>query len=240
MIRILRPSKHNGVQAVRRIGSAVLYLGQSEQIIPHLQPVSAVITDPPYAPKTHRNAKTNKKAAISKQLVTFDAYDAARFQAAVRSWLSVAEGWCVATCDLHHGALLYDWPEYVRRGIWVKQNPVPQMTGDRPGQGHEEVAILHAGKRRMRWNRRGGPGTWITPVCNKASVPTEKPLQLISAFVSDFTSPGEVVLDPFAGSGTTGVACLQQGRGFVGIEVDPDRFAIAHRRLQRTALEVRA
>nr|WP_202926333.1 site-specific DNA-methyltransferase [Pseudoxanthomonas wuyuanensis] len=136
---------------------------------------------------------------------------------------------------MRHGRLLYDWPEFIRRGIWVKQNPVPQMTGDRPGQGHEEIAILHAGKRRKRWNRRGGPGTWITPVCNKASVPTEKPLALLRALVTDFTAPGEIVLDPFAGSGTTGAACLEQGRGFIGIERDPERFAIAVKRLRAAA-----
>ena len=232
MIAMLRAGKRNGVVAAARIGAAILYCGESELVIRHLQPVAAVITDPPYAGRTHRNAKTNKKGATGKQLVTFDAFTDEQFTAAAQSWLEVAEGWCVATCDMHHGRLLYDWPQYVRRGIWVKKNPVPQMTGDRPGQGHEEIAILHAGKRRKRWNRGGRPGTWITPVCNKASVPTEKPLALLRDLVSDFTAPGEIVLDPLAGSGTTGAACLELGRQFIGIERDPHRFAIAVKRLR--------
>lgn len=52
------------------------------------------------------------------------------------------------------------------------------------------------------------------------------------ALVADFTDPGETILDPFAGSGTTGVACLRLGRKFIGIEKDPTYFALACERLR--------
>jgi site-specific DNA-methyltransferase (adenine-specific) len=52
------------------------------------------------------------------------------------------------------------------------------------------------------------------------------------ALVADFTDPEETILDPFAGSGTTGVACLRLGRKFIGIEKDPTYFALACERLR--------
>jgi DNA modification methylase len=50
---------------------------------------------------------------------------------------------------------------------------------------------------------------------------------------------GSTVLDPFMGSGTTGVACVQTGRNFIGIEIDPDYFAIAERRIAEAQLQPR-
>ena len=60
---------------------------------------------------------------------------------------------------------------------------------------------------------------------------TEKPLPLMEALVRDFTDPGELICDPFAGSGTTGVACKRLGRRFVGWERDPKFHAAAVKRL---------
>ena len=64
--------------------------------------------------------------------------------------------------------------------------------------------------------------------------PTQKPEWLIESLVRDFTDPGELVCDPFAGSGTTGVACKRLGRRFLGWEKDPDFHAIAEKRLANT------
>ena len=60
---------------------------------------------------------------------------------------------------------------------------------------------------------------------------TQKPLTLMRALLQDFTAPGDLIYDPFMGSGSTGVACVQLGRRFVGSEVDPATFAIACRRM---------
>ncbi len=53
--------------------------------------------------------------------------------------------------------------------------------------------------------------------------------------ITDFTDPGDTILDPFMGSGTTGVACIQTGRNFIGIEIDGDYFKIAERRIHDAA-----
>lgn len=63
---------------------------------------------------------------------------------------------------------------------------------------------------------------------------TQKPLVLVESLIRNFTDPGELVCDPFAGSGTTGVACIRLGRRFVGWERDPKYHAIAVKRLSAT------
>ena len=53
------------------------------------------------------------------------------------------------------------------------------------------------------------------------------------------TKPGDTILDPFMGSGTTGVACMQTGRKFIGIEIDPTYFAIAEKRIKEAQMQLR-
>jgi len=112
---------------------------------------------------------------------------------------------------------------------------MPQLTGDRPGTGWEAVCILHrTGKK--KWNGGGSPAVWNHGTTRygyfgPSNHPTEKPVQLIRQMVEQFSDPGDTVFDPFMGSGTTGVACVQTGRNFIGCEIDPKYFAIAKRRI---------
>ena len=69
--------------------------------------------------------------------------------------------------------------------------------------------------------------------------PTQKPVTLMKRILLDYTHEGDTILDPFMGSGTTGVACVQTGRNFIGIEIDPTYFAIAERRIQEAQLQPR-
>lgn len=219
---------------VERIGDAELWLGDCMEVLA-MQPeyVDAVITDPPYSDNTHKMAKTNKGAGHGTTLVTFDALTGEQFDAAMHECLRVCVGWVVATCDYKHAARWYESPNFVRLGAWVKPNPMPQISADRPGQGFETVLILHSDKNPKEWNRGGGAGVWTCPVNTGSEVPTQKPLALISAFVRDFTGADDLILDPYMGSGTTGVAALLQGRKFVGIEQKAEHFDIACRRIEQ-------
>jgi len=67
--------------------------------------------------------------------------------------------------------------------------------------------------------------------------PTVKPIQLMNYLLDLTTQEGDLVLDPFMGSGTTGVACRQLGRRFIGMELQPDYFNIAHQRILGEAWE---
>ena len=218
---------------VRKIGDATLYLGDCLDVIEHIDQVDAVITDPPYSANTHKMAKTNKGNGKGKKLVNFASVNDDWFASLMNALLGKTSGWVIATCDYKHAALMYEDKRFVRLGAWVKPNPMPQISADRPGQGFETILIMHSGYSPKKWNRGGGSGVWTFPVHSGSLVATQKPIGLLRALVSDFTQPGETVLDCCMGSGTTGVAALQQGRKFVGIERDREHFEIACARIEQ-------
>lgn len=63
--------------------------------------------------------------------------------------------------------------------------------------------------------------------------PTQKPVAVMKWIIDRYTKPGETILDPYMGSGTTGVACVQLGRNFIGCEISPEYFAIAEKRIKQ-------
>ena len=69
--------------------------------------------------------------------------------------------------------------------------------------------------------------------------PTQKPIALMAELIKQYTQPGDLILDPFCGSGTTGVACVQTGRRFIGIEIDPGYADIARARIAKAAEQAR-
>ena len=73
----------------------------------------------------------------------------------------------------------------------------------------------------------------------KREHPTQKPVALMKWCLGLCSAPGDTILDPFMGSGTTGVACVQTGRNFIGIEIDPTYYAIAERRIAEAQLQMR-
>ena len=67
--------------------------------------------------------------------------------------------------------------------------------------------------------------------------PTQKPITLMRWIIDNYTLPGDTILDPFMGSGTTGVACVQLGRNFIGCELVPGYFKIAEKRIYEATLQ---
>lgn len=224
------------------IGNAELYLGDCLEILPTLPKVDAVITDPPYDDYTHANAKTNKTVAGHvfvghENPIKFGSITGDEFVGLAVSLCEAANRWVVMTCSHQHAARMFGAKEFVRLGAWVKTNPMPQISGDRPAQGHEAVLICHRpGKK--RWNGGGRAAVWRESACvaghmaERDRTPTQKPVALAEAFCRDFTDAEETILDPFMGSGTTGVACMNLGRKFIGIEIEPKYFDIACRRIE--------
>ena len=74
---------------------------------------------------------------------------------------------------------------------------------------------------------------------DKSSHPTQKPVALYEYLIRTYTNPGEIVLDIAFGSGTTGVACAQTGRNFIGIEIDETYFNIAKKRINKARQQIR-
>jgi DNA modification methylase len=102
----------------------------------------------------------------------------------------------------------------------------------------EAIVVAHP-KGRKRWNGGGKQGLYPYPTAidrdrsglDERMHTTQKPVALMEALIADFTEPGELVLDPFAGSGTTGVAALRLGRRFLGWEKDAEHHRVASQRL---------
>ncbi len=190
--------------------------------------VDHTITDPPYGAKTHEGARGGAGDA---KLVHFDSITAEAASEITREILRVTRRWVIMTCEWQHAALFeaFGLP-LTRLGVWVKPNGAPQFTGDRPGMGWEAVAILHR-EGKKRWNGGGHHAVWNVPKTNGKNHPTEKPLRLIERWVLDFSDAGEIILDPFCGSGTTCVAAEKLGRKWIGIELDPNYARIAQERV---------
>jgi len=196
--------------------------------------VDMVMTDPPYSSRTHKMAKTNKGKGHGNKLISFNALPDDTFVNLCIECLRISRGWVVMTCDHRHAPLMFDHESFIRIGAWVKTNPMPQISADRPGQGHEAVLILHSGKTKKRWNRGGGAAVWRHNVCDKSLVPTQKPLNLIVSILGDFAEKGDIILDPFFGSGTTGLACEKLGLNWIGIEREETHCAVAKQRLSQS------
>ena len=224
--------------------AVTIYHGDCRDYLPGLtKNVGHVITDPPYSDRTHRGALTNKGAGGGgSPLVTFGSLTDDEFIEITRQLLVLANRWVVMTCDHRHAALTFDWPEHIRLGAWVKGAPMPQISGDRPGSGHESVLILH-NEGRKRWNRGGGAAIWRETVLKNPRdcfMPTQKPIGLLHSFVSDFTDPRDLILDPFMGSGTTLRAAKDLGRKAIGIEIEEKYCEIAAKRMAQAVLPLEA
>jgi site-specific DNA-methyltransferase (adenine-specific) len=198
-----------------------------------------VLTDPPYDAKTHEGARTSG----NEKLVTFDTIDVEYVR---RLFAMIAERfelrWIIATMAYQHVIELERWPpvgvDFVRFGVWTKPNSMPQMTGDRPAQGWEAVAILHK-KGRKRWNGGGLPAVWSVDACRDSRYPTEKPEALYSKFLQQFAEPGDTVLDPFCGSGTSLAVAKSRGLDAIGIDISPEAVKLATERTQQEMLFTR-
>lgn len=194
--------------------------------------VDCIITDPPYTDHVSQNCRSGgpKRADgrmnVQEKRLSFDGVDPASIGA---SLTARARRWCVIWCAVEQvGLYRQAAPDhYVRAGLWIKSNPTPQFTGDRPAMWGEACAIFHSPDEKKRWNGGGAPGIWRGQYCRGDRVhETQKPLWLMLEIVQSFTDPGELVWDPYGGSMTTGVACLLTGRRFLGHEMQ-ERYARA-------------
>ena len=157
---------------------------------------------------------------------------------AAGQFVRLAQRWSILFCQVE---AVMRWQDAMtdaghaarRIGVWVKPDAMPQFTGDRPGMGYESIVFTHA-KGRSRWNGGGR----VAVFTHNKNTPggahhheTQKPLPLMLELVELFTDPDDIILDPYCGSGTTGVACLRLGRRFIGIEKDATYAKVAHDRL---------
>ena len=198
------------------IGDCTLYLGDCRDILPTLGNVDAVISDPPYGMEFRSNYRLVKHNSIAND----------------------AEEWPLSLAvDLHaeHSKYIFCRWDDLQRVVkpkslvtWVKNNwSMGDLEHEHARQ--TEVALFYPGKGHF-WPK-GRPSDVIeAPRTGNTFHPTEKPVQLMAAIV-EWTHG--TVLDPFMGSGSTGVACARLGRKFIGIEIDESHFNTACDRIRK-------
>ena len=194
--------------------------------------VHVTLTDPPYEVEAHTEGRRQMTGSrgIAENPLTFAAIDSVdRFTAAAQ-FARVTTNRVLAFCQAEAIAPWRDALDAAgipyRRAIpWCKPDAMPSLHGRWPGQAWEAIVLAQhpssppcpvGGKSRIYEFMR----------CNNGKTPnlhqTQKPLGLMVAMVEDFTDPGDIVLDPFMGSGTTAAVALQHGRQYMGCELNPD------------------
>jgi len=239
------------------IGDAELYLGDCLEILPTLPKVDSVITDPPYEAEAHTRQRRvrrgahsvgiDDRAALSPSL-SFEplSFEPLSFEQRAEYGKHIAKltkRWALVFCQCEAAHLWRRELEplaYRRTAVWVKPDAMPQFSGDRPGMGYESIVCCHAAGR-STWNGGGRVGVFIHNKNSggKHDHQTQKPVPLMVELLTLFTDSRETILDPFMGSGTTGVACMNLGRKFIGIEVEEKYFDIACRRIDYAQRQAR-
>jgi site-specific DNA-methyltransferase (adenine-specific) len=208
--------------------------------------IDHVITDPPYEESTHTKSRRSHrgppgdKGGFVEFPIDFDPMDPATRYTCAKHWARLAKRWVLVFCQTEGVDLWRDACEaygflHRRAQVWHKPDSAPQFTGDRPATGYEMIETLHKGKS-SKWNGGGARGVYTYNCNSQTRKPgedhqTPKPLELMLELVEKFTDPGDLVLDPFAGSGTTVLAAARLGRRAIGIERDPKYVTLATDRI---------
>lgn len=236
------------------IGNATLYLGDCRDILPTLPKVDAVVTSPPYNTldnipdnPTGMWAKTNGGAGWVKAL-SKNGYSDGMTEPDYVAWQNYVFSLINATDT---ASLFYNHQIRWRNGVvshpieWFKPsnwNLRQEIIWDRGGGMmfnarmfcRFDERILWFVQKSWKWNQDSvGYGTiWKIPVAQLKEHPVAFPEEIPLRCINSATDRDDYVLDPFMGSGTTGVACMNLGRKFIGIEIEPKYFDIACRRIE--------
>ncbi|THD06139.1 DNA-methyltransferase [Rhodanobacter lindaniclasticus] len=206
------------------IGNATLHLGDCREILPTLPKVDAVITDPPYG--IGRAGQSGMRGAKRGRINTRTEHEDLGWdhdrptQGVIDMMVSAGK-----VAVIWGGNYLADFlPAESKWLVWDKGQSINQADG--------ELAWTNVGgaMRIIRINRceiGQDADHWRGPSFH----PTQKPVRLMDWCIAQAGNP-QTILDPFMGSGTTGVACMNLGRNFIGIEREPKYFDIACRRIE--------
>ena len=208
------------------IGNATLYLGDCMDILPTLDKVDAVITDPPYGIGVDRAMAASSGRIVGK---------------GVAKGTYFATGWDNAPMCLELAELIMSKGQKI---IFWGGNyyglPASQcwLVWDKRVNGHFadcELAWTNMKKpvRKFEWMWNGMLRQGQE---ERNGHPTQKPLALMAWCIEQAENP-QSILDPFMGSGTTGVAAIQMGRKFIGIEREPKYFEIACKRIEQAVAQ---
>lgn len=205
-------------------GRVRLYLGDCLDILPTLGGIDAVVTDPPY----EITATGGGIGADRKYLADIDGFTDCGFDPSV---VATFPNW-MAFCTAKQLPGMFSHVGERRWMIitWNKPNPAPLCCGN---YLPDTEYIFHCWTPGNLFGECGDKSRFVVlPARQGLAHPNEKPLALMRKLVRNASDVGKVVCDPYMGSGTTGLACVDSGRSFVGIERERKYFAIAKRRIE--------
>jgi hypothetical protein len=208
--------------------------------------VDAVIEDPPYGERTHagqRHARRDHATGglLSDDGLVYDHLTRADVDELVEGASKICGGWALwmTSHDLVGGyeSAARAFGRYVFAPLPIVQpNMNVRLAGDGPSNWTVHLVVTRTTVKK-RWGTK--PGAYIVGhdhgvggSLSSTGVRGGKPIGLMEKILSDYTDKGDLVLDRFAGGGTTGVACIRTGRRFFGCERKPEHFAIAVKRLR--------
>jgi site-specific DNA-methyltransferase (adenine-specific) len=203
------------------IGNATLYLGDCLEILPHLPKVDAVITDPPYGIGKDGQIRTTGGHG-GRKAYEFMGWDSERPSPDAFRLILQAGTHQVIWGGNYFADLL---PPTMKWLVWDK--------GQRINQSDGELAYtsINGALRICTLNR-------VELMTDGAEHPTQKPVRLMKWCIDQAGNP-ETILDPFMGSGSTGVAAMQMEKQFIGIEIEPKYFDIACERIENAQRQIR-
>jgi site-specific DNA-methyltransferase (adenine-specific) len=193
--------------------------------------VDVCVTDPPYGIKITRSSKAIGTATHTSRKATNDSWDD---KIPTKEYFD--EMFKVSKNQIVFGAN-YFWENFYSSQcyiIWDKREFLPTV----PFADTEFAWTSYTDKPSKRYILRNH-GFIRDSKDEKTGHPTQKPTELMVRILNDFTSEGDTVLDCFTGSGSTGVACVQTGRKFIGIEISEEYCQIARKRIQDAESQLR-
>jgi site-specific DNA-methyltransferase (adenine-specific)/modification methylase len=198
--------------------SVTLWLGDCREILPTLGKVDAVVTDPPYGigEAAGKNASRGNMAAAKDY--GHDAWDDQPVDAALMALVRAAGRW-----NIIFGGNYYDCPPASCWLVWDKENGSNDFADCELAWTNLPKAVRRI---RFMWNgmlRKNGE--------QRGDHPTQKPIGVMEWALQQLPLSSGTVIDPFMGSGTTGVACVKTGLGFIGVERETRYFDAACRRI---------
>jgi DNA modification methylase len=200
---------------IERIGDCTLYLADCTVLVNQVPKDAALVTDPPYGiNESSKKVASRGKLAKPKDYGDFN-WDKTAPQDLINLYRARTKN------QIIWGGNYFDLPPTSCYLVWDKQNS-GNFADCELAYTNLKMAVRIF---RWRWNgmiRRGN---------EEREHPTQKPLELMKWCIGRLPEPSSVILDPFMGSGTTGVACAKMGRKFIGIEKNADYFDIACERI---------
>lgn len=209
--------------------------------------IDMVLVDPPYELSNHGGGKTKlaERELVKNKHINFisNGFD---YDIVFNEFLRVCKIPNIFIfCSNKQVSKIMSWFETRKLNttllVWEKTNPVPLCNGKYLSDC--EFIIYIRGKGSTFNNNT--PFEFKKKVYTSAIVsnknrlhPTQKPLELIERYILLHTKKDDIVLDPFMGSGTTGVACQNLNRNFIGFEIDEKYFEIAKKRLERNTTQL--